>query len=78
MVGFEGFKILDSAGVLHSLEDATFVRNTGQKTYPGVFAAKLIEVDLRISRERQVDLNEVRRIVREALELGRGSWESAG
>ena len=75
---YRGLRILDAAGVLHTVRDATFVRNTGQKTYPGLFASKWIECDPDISSEHLLTLDEVRDLVRRAFRSNRGFWESGG
>jgi hypothetical protein len=75
---YRGLTILDAAGVLHTVRDARFVRNTGQKTYPGLFASKWIEVEPEISGERQLALEEARQLIRRGLTANRAFWESGG
>src|SRR5262249_51495290 len=75
---YRGLRILDAGGILHTVKDARFLRNTGQKTYPGLFASKWIEIDLEISDERKWGSAEARQIVQCGLSASRRTWESAG
>src|ERR1022692_4469177 len=75
---FNGLRILDAGGVLHTVKMARFLRKTEQKVHPGWFAPKWIEVELEMSDERQLGLDEVRSTVSRALKRDPAFWESSG
>jgi len=75
---FNGLRILDAGGVLYTVKAARFLRKTAQKVHPGWFAAKWIEVELEMSGDRRLSLDEVRSTVSRALKGNPGFWESSG
>jgi hypothetical protein len=75
---FKGLKIVGADGHLFSVTGAMLVRQTAQKAFPGLFAARLIEVALHLAGSRQLDVSEVRDIVLRLLNQNRGFWESGG
>src|SRR6266404_1086510 len=76
---YDGLTILDRDGVLHTVRGAKYVRDTGQKAYPGLFASKLVEVELEMEvSERRLSLEDVRQTMRRALSADPGFWESSG
>jgi hypothetical protein len=74
---YKNLEILDGDGVLHTVKEARYARDTGQRLFRGLLAPKLIEVELEMADERGLSLNEVRERVSRALRVDPDFWESA-
>ena len=73
----DGPRLFDADGVEYRVRSVRGARDTGRKAFPGLFAPRLVEVDLDVEQVGQRSMPEIRDAIVNALRCSPEGWDGA-